>query len=72
LPKDWLAKGQRVYVETSKPPHDASVAVKLNDQFAGGFIGSPFRLDITEHLKAGENRVLFEPFAPETVRIVHY
>jgi len=72
LPKDWLANGKRVYVETSKPPHDSAISVKLNDQFAGGFIGLPFRLDITEHLKAGENRVLIEPFAPETVRIVHY
>jgi len=72
LPKDWLENGKRVYVETSEPPHDASVAVKINNQFAGGFIGKPFRLDITEHLKTGENRVLIEPFAPETVRIVHY
>jgi len=72
LPENWLEKGKRVYLETSEPPHDSSVAVKLNDQFAGGFIGKPFRLDITENLKTGENKILIEPFAPKTVRIVRY
>jgi hypothetical protein len=36
------------------------------------YLGKPFRLDITDHLRAGENALLLEPFAPASVRIAVY
>ena len=72
VPANWINSGKRIYLETSEPPHEASIAVKLNDQFAGGFIGRPFRIDITDKLKQGNNQVLLEPFAPKSVRVVQY
>jgi len=44
--------------------------VTINGQDAGGFIGKPLRIEISQHLKHGKNSVRIEPFAPESVRIV--
>jgi len=72
VPQDWLRDGLRVYLEAADVPHDAAAAVTLNGQYAGGFIGKPFRLDVTDHLKAGENTVELVPFAPASVRTAVY
>ena len=40
--------------------------------FAGGVIGKPSRLDITAHVKSGENTIVIEPLAPKAVRVVIY
>ena len=49
---------------------DDSAAVTVNGAFAGGVIGRPLRLDITRHLKPGENTVVIEPLAPKSARVV--
>ncbi len=41
-------------------------------RFSGGVIGQPARLDMTRHLKAGENSVVIEPLAPQSARLVFY
>jgi hypothetical protein len=50
-------------------PEEAT-RVTVNGQYAGGFIGKPFRLDVTKSLKNGVNTVKIEPFAPKSVRLV--
>jgi len=72
VPQDWLREGFRVYLEATDVPHEASAAVAVNGRYAGGFIGKPFRLDITDRLKAGENTVEVVPFAPASVRVSVY
>jgi len=72
VPKFWLEGGRRIYVEATDIPHESATAVTVNGQYAGGFIGKPFRLDVTKQMKAGENAVSLTPFAPATVRLVAY
>jgi len=72
VPGDWLRSGLRVCLEADDVPHEAAAAVTVNGHYAGGFIGKPFRLDVTEHLKAGENTVEVVPFAPASVRMTVY
>jgi hypothetical protein len=72
VPQDWLRSGLRVCLEAADIPHEAAAAVMVNGQSAGGFIGKPFCLEITEHLKAGENTFEIVPFAPAAVRITAY
>jgi hypothetical protein len=50
-------------------PEEAA-RVTVNGSDAGGFIGRPFRLDVTRHLKHGVNAVKIEPFAPKSVRLI--
>ena len=38
----------------------------------GGVIGKPFRLDVTAHLKPGENTIEIAPLAPKAARLVFY
>lgn len=71
LPTDWPSD-VRTYVEMDEIPHEAAAAVKINGKYAGGFIGKPFRLDISKSIKHGENRITIEPFAPKRVRILAY
>jgi hypothetical protein len=46
--------------------------VTVNGLDAGGFIGTPSRLEITRHLKPSANTLRIEPFAPESVRLAIY
>jgi hypothetical protein len=71
IPADVDLAHCRVFLEMDDLP-DASAAVKVNGVAAGGVIGKPSRLDITRHVKAGENTVEIEPLAPKAVRIVFY
>ncbi|HOD50765.1 MAG TPA: glycosyl hydrolase [Candidatus Hydrogenedentes bacterium] len=64
-----LAK-ERVCVEMDGVFEGARLTV--NGAYAGGVIGAPFRVDITRHLASGENKLLIEPYAPETVRLALY
>ena len=52
------------------PESEASVTV--NGRPAGGVIGKPWRLEITRHLKAGENTIQIEPLAPKAAKLVFY
>ena len=42
----------------------------VNGAFAGGFIGAPYRLDITRAVKAGANVLEAKPFRLKNPRIV--
>jgi hypothetical protein len=72
LPADWLGGQSRVCLEADRIEPEQAAAIQVNGQYAGGFIGKPFRLDITAQLKPGENTLHIEPFAPAAVRIVRY
>jgi len=72
LPADVNPARSRVYVETDEPAPEAAARVTINGQYAGGFIGKPCRLEVTRHLKSGENKIVIEPFAPKSVRVVVY
>ena len=60
----------RVFLELDELDPEEAARVTVNDQYAGGFIGKPFRLDVTRHLRHGENTVKIEPFAPKSVKMV--
>jgi len=59
----------RVFLEMDALGPEEAARVTVNDQYAGGFIGKPFRLDVTKYLKLGTNRIVIEPFAPKSARL---
>ena len=72
VPKTWLQPGLRVCLEAEKIAPEAAAAVIVNGHRAGGFIGAPLRLEITQHLRPGANKIAIEPFAPAQVRLTVY
>jgi hypothetical protein len=66
-----LAKAH-LYAEMDDPAPENAARITVNDQYAGGFIGRPCRLEVTSLLKAGANTLRIEPFAPKSVRLVCY
>jgi hypothetical protein len=70
LPAGWLDEG-RVYLEAGEIEPEAAASATINGEYAGGFIGRPFRLEATSKLKPGRNTIEIQPFAPQSVRIVH-
>jgi hypothetical protein len=71
LPADVDLARCRVYLELDDLPN-RSAAVTINGQRAGGMIGLPTRLEISRHLKPGENSVLIEPMAPRSARLAFF
>ena len=70
LPAGTDPAASRVFVEIEGPTTEAAARVMVNGTEAGGFIGRPFRIDVTRHLKAGENRLQVRPFAPASLRVI--
>jgi len=64
-----LAKS-RVCLELTDLVPEAAANISVNGKYAGGFIGKPFRLDVTKHLKTGTNTIRIAPFAPKTAQLV--
>lgn len=62
----------RVYLEGEDLAPEAAARVHVNGQDAGGFLGRPFRLDVTRWIQTGTNQLRIEPFAPKNVRLVVY
>ncbi|MBI5095969.1 MAG: hypothetical protein HZB26_26480 [Candidatus Hydrogenedentes bacterium] len=62
----------RVYVEMDDPAPENAARITVNDQYAGGFIGRPCRVEVTSRLKSGTNTLRIEPFAPKSARLVCY
>jgi len=60
-----LTAGKRYVLEMKSLGPEEAARVMVNGQDAGGFIGRPLRLDVTRWLRAGENTVRIEPFAPQ-------
>ena len=59
----------RVILDMDTPEPEAAARVTINGQDSGGFIGNPPHLDVTRHLRHGENSIRIEPFAPRSVRL---
>jgi hypothetical protein len=60
----------RAVLELDEIAPEAAARVTVNGVYAGGFLGKPFRLDVTKHLKVGVNRIDITPFAPKSARLV--
>jgi hypothetical protein len=66
-----LAKS-RVFLVMDGLAPEAAAHIAVNGNYAGGFIGRPFRLDVTKHLKTGSNSLRIAPFAPKVANLVVY
>lgn len=62
----------RVCIEADVIAPEEAACITVNGRYAGGFIGKPFRLDVTEYVKSGRNSVVIEPFAPQNVKVQIY
>ena len=49
---------------------EKSAAVTVNGAYAGGFIGRPYRVNITKSVKPGANTLVVKPFRLKNPRIV--
>ena len=65
-----LKPGSRVYLACDDVGGEKSAAVTVNGAYAGGFIGKPYRLDITKSVKAGVNTLETKPFRLKNPRIL--
>ena len=65
-----LKPGERVYLACDDVEGEKSAAVTVNGAYAGGFIGAPYRLDITKSVKAGANTLEAKPFRLKNPRIM--
>ena len=72
LPADLDVSRVRVFVETGAIGPEEAARITVNGAYAGGFIGKPLRLDITRHVRPGNNEIRIEPFAPESARATIY
>ncbi|MCH7228931.1 glycosyl hydrolase [Haloferula sp. A504] len=70
LPDTAMPPGERIFIEITRPTSEDACRVAVNGVEAGGFIGAPYRLDITRHLKAGSNEVTVGPFGPTAVHLL--
>jgi hypothetical protein len=64
--------GSRFYLELGSLAPEIAARVAVNGNNAGGFIGKPSRLDVSQFLKHGPNTLRIEPFAPSSVSLVVY
>ena len=69
VPADLDLATARVVLEMDGLAPEEAARVTINGNDAGGIIGRPFLLDVTRHLKHGENNLRIEPFAPASVRL---
>ena len=65
-----IQSGERVYFVCDDVEGEKSAAVTVNGAYAGGFIGAPYRLDITRAVKAGANALEAKPFRLKNPRVV--
>ena len=65
-----LQPGERVFFVCDDVEGEKSAAVTVNGAYAGGFIGAPYRLDVTRAVKAGANALEAKPFRLKNPRVV--
>ena len=65
-----LKSDERVYFACDGTEGENSAVVAVNGAYAGGFIGAPYRLDITRAVKAGANVLEAKPFRLKNPRVV--
>ncbi len=70
LPEDIDLSQVRVVLALDDVAFEEAAAVTVNGHSAGGFIGRPYRLDLTQQLKPGRNEIRIDPFAPTNVRLL--
>jgi hypothetical protein len=70
VPDSVDLKQSRLVLDMGDLTQEDAARVTINGNDAGGFIGRPFRLDVTRFLKRGINTVRIEPFAPTSVHLV--
>ncbi|MBO7684385.1 MAG: hypothetical protein J6T51_06645 [Kiritimatiellae bacterium] len=64
-----LKAEDRVYLVCDDVEGERSAAAEVNGAYAGGFIGAPYRLDVTRAAKAGANTLVARPFRLKNPRI---
>lgn len=71
IPESLLTAGHRVFLvcEMDSPVSEDAAALRINGTACGGFIGKPYRIEITRHLKPGRNTVRLEPFPVKHVTL---
>jgi len=72
LPADLDLTKSRVYLEVDSLTPEEAASITVNGTHAGGFIGKPLRLNVTQHLKTGPNTIRMEPFSPKSAKLVAY
>ena len=70
IPKDIALTTSRFVLEMDGLSPEEAAWVTLNGKDAGGFVGKPFRLELGDRLKHGQNQIRIEPFAPRAVRLL--
>ena len=65
-----LKPGERVYLACDNVGGEKSAAVTVNGAYAGGFIGAPYRVNITKSVKPGANTLEVKPFRLKTPRVI--
>ncbi|MCL1920554.1 MAG: hypothetical protein FWG50_05665 [Kiritimatiellaeota bacterium] len=64
-----IPKGARVFVSFGGIDVEDALRVKVNGKEAGGFIGAPYRLDVTQYVTQGANTMQTEPFAVKEMTV---
>ena len=72
VPVDVDLSKSRVYLEVDELAPEAAANITVNGTYAGGFIGRPFRLEVTRLLRNGANSITISPFAPKSARLIAY
>ena len=72
IPDNADLSGMRVYLEADSLVPEEAASVTVNGHYAGGFIGRPLHLDVTEFITKGTNSFLIQPFAPKQARLSFY
>lgn len=65
-----LKDGERAFFVCDDVEGEKSAAVTVNGAYAGGFIGAPYRLDVTKAVKSGANTLEAKPFWLKNPRVV--
>lgn len=70
IPAEVHLANSRVYLELDTIAPEEAATITVNGKAAGGFIGRPFRLEVTKLLTPGDNRIEIAPFAPKTAKLL--
>lgn len=70
IPADINLAASRIYLELDAIAPEEAAVVSINGKPAGGVICRPLRLDVTQFLKPGDNRIDVVPFSPKTAKLL--
>lgn len=72
IPADIDLANARIYLEMDDLSPEQAASITINGQPAGGLIGKPLRLNVSQHLKPGANTLRIAPFRPKSARLAVY